>query len=164
MASLLTILLCFIVLTVVLLVQPSHAQNSPQDYVDAHNAARLRVGVPNITWDDTVAAYAQHYANLRSGDCSLVHSHGPYGENLAYGYGSGAITGVNAVNLWLEEKPYYNHNSNCCVGGECLHYTQVIWHYSIRLGCARVQCSNPGCWFVTCNYDPPGNYYGKRPY
>ncbi|KAL6211847.1 hypothetical protein ACLB2K_017078 [Fragaria x ananassa] len=143
MASLLAILLCFIVLTVVLLVQPSHAQNSPQDYVDAHNAARLRVGVPNVT---------------------LVHSYGPYGENLAYGYGSGAITGVDSVNLWLEEKPYYNHNSNCCVGGECLHYTQVIWHYSIRLGCARVQCSNPGWWFVTCNYDPPGNYYGKRPY
>ncbi|KAK9904643.1 hypothetical protein M0R45_000535 [Rubus argutus] len=28
---------------------------------------------------------------------------------------------------------------------------------------ARVQCSNLW-WFVTCNYDPPGNYIGQRPY
>ncbi|XP_050364643.1 pathogenesis-related protein 1C-like [Argentina anserina] len=165
MASRLAILLSLATLTMVLLqIRPSHAQNSPQDYVDAHNTARLRVGVPNATWGDNVAAYAQRYANSRTGDCSLVHSHGPYGENTAYGYGTSSITGADAVNLWLAEKPYYNHASNCCVGGDCLHYTQVIWHYSIRLGCARVPCSNNDGWYVICNYDPPGNYFGKRPY
>ncbi|CAI0421922.1 unnamed protein product, partial [Linum tenue] len=86
------------------------------------------VGVVNITWDATVAAYAQSYANSRVSDCNLVHSGGAYGENLAKGSGS-----------------------------------TVVWRNSVRLGCARVQCAN-GWWFVTCSYDPPGNYVGQRPY
>lgn len=141
----------------------SGAQNSPQDYLNAHNAARAQVGVANITWDNTVATYALNYANSRISDCNLVHSNGPYGENLAKG--SGSFTGVIAVNLWVNEKQYYDHNSNSCVGGgQCLHYTQVVWSNSVRLGCARVQCTNNGWWFVTCNYDPPGNYVGQSPY
>ncbi|GFY90128.1 CAP (Cysteine-rich secretory proteins, Antigen 5, and Pathogenesis-related 1 protein) superfamily protein [Actinidia rufa] len=143
------------------LVLPSHAQNSPQDYLNAHNAARAEVNVGAMTWDNTVAAYAQNYANSRINDCNLVHSGGPYGENIAKG--SGSFTGTAAVNLWVAEKPNYDINSNSCVGGECLHYTQVVWRNSVRLGCARVQCAN-GWWFVTCNYDPPGNVIGQRPF
>ncbi|KAM1760672.1 hypothetical protein ACFX12_003520 [Malus domestica] len=145
-------------------VHPSHAQNSQQDFLNAHKAARAQVNVPDIVWDNAVAAYAQNYANSRIGDCNLVHSNsnGTYGENLAKG--SGSFTGVAAVNLWVAEKPNYDYNSNSCVGGQqCLHYTQVIWKNSVKLGCARVQCTN-GWWFVTCNYSPPGNYVGQRPY
>ncbi|GJN24429.1 hypothetical protein PR202_gb12167 [Eleusine coracana subsp. coracana] len=50
------------------------AQNSPQDYVDPHNAARADVGVGPVSWDDNVAAYAQSYAQQRQGDCALQHS------------------------------------------------------------------------------------------
>ncbi|KAJ4716075.1 Pathogenesis-related protein 1 [Melia azedarach] len=145
-----------------LLIQLSRAENLPQDYLNAHNSARSQVGVANIVWNDTVAAYAQNYANSRIADCSLVHSGGPYGENLAKG--SGTFTGSAAVNLWVAEKAYYDYTSNSCTGGQqCLHYTQVVWRNSVRLGCARVQCSN-GWWFVICNYDLPGNYVGQRPY
>ncbi|CAL9022670.1 unnamed protein product [Prunus brigantina] len=155
--------LCIVLLFLTSLVlHPSHAQNSQQDYLNAHNVARKQVGIPNITWDSTVEAYAQNYANSSAADCNLVHSNGTYGENLAKG--SGSFTGTAAVNLWVAEKPNYNYTSNSCAGGQqCLHYTQVVWKNSVRLGCARVQCSN-GWWFVTCNYDPPGNYVGQRPY
>nr|GMD02701.1 pathogenesis-related protein 1A-like [Ipomoea batatas] len=71
-----------------------NAQNSPQDYLDAHNAARAAVGVGPMTWDASAAAYAQNYANIRSGDCSLTHSNSfqfGYGENLAAG--GGPLTG-----------------------------------------------------------------------
>ncbi|XP_028797677.1 pathogenesis-related leaf protein 6-like [Neltuma alba] len=154
--------LLFLFMTLPLLFQISEAQNSPQDYLNAHNVARGQVGVPNITWDDTVATYALNYVNSRTSDCNLVHSGGPYGENLAKG--SGLFTGTAAVNLWVAEKPYYNYTSNSCVGGQqCLHYTQVVWKNSVRVGCARVQCNN-GWWFVSCNYDPAGNYIGQRPY
>ncbi|KAM7470528.1 hypothetical protein LguiA_008711 [Lonicera macranthoides] len=140
----------------------SLAQNSPQDYLDAHNSARAAVGVGPLVWDNTVAAYAQNYANQRIGDCNLVHSGGPYGENLAKG--SGDFTGTAAVGLWVGERGDYDYNSNSCINGrECLHYTQVVWRNSVRLGCARVRC-NDGWWFITCNYDPPGNYVGQRPY
>ncbi|XP_045815211.1 basic form of pathogenesis-related protein 1-like [Trifolium pratense] len=145
-----------------IMVHVAQAQNSPSDYVNAHNAARSQVGVPNIVWDNTVAEFAQNYANKRK-DCQLIHSGGGgrYGENLAGS--SGDLSGTNAVKLWVDEKRNYNHGSNSCVGGECLHYTQVVWKNSKRLGCAKVRCNNGGT-FITCNYDPPGNYIGQSPY
>ena len=90
-----------------------------------------------------------------------MHSGGPFGENIAWG--SGDLKGTDAVNMWVDEKPNYDYNSNSCVGGECLHYTQVVWLNSVGLGCAKVQC-NSGGTFIGCNYDPPGNYVGEKPY
>ncbi|KAH7832879.1 hypothetical protein Vadar_001003 [Vaccinium darrowii] len=153
--------LALICLALLAILHSSHAQNTQQDYLDAHNSARSAVGVGPMTWDDEVAAFAQNYANQRAGDCALMHSGGKYGENLAEG--SGDFTGAAAVGLWVGEKSNYDYGSNSCVGGECRHYTQVVWSNSVRLGCARVQC-NSGWWFITCNYDPPGNYDGQKPY
>lgn len=154
------VLICFIFFALVF--PYSHAQNSQTDYLNAHNSARSQVGVSAITWNTTLENYAQNYANQRISDCNLVHSNGPYSENIAKG--SGSFTGTTAVNLWVGEKPYYDYNTNSCTGGkECRHYTQVVWQNSIRLGCARVLCTN-GWWFVICSYDPPGNYIGQRPY
>lgn len=156
--------LCF-TLAILALAQMCYAQNSPQDFVDAHNAARVAVNVGNIQWDDQVAAYAQQYANQRIGDCAGQHSGGPYGENIAGG-GSGGyeLSGIDAVNLWVSEKVNYDHNSNsCATNKECRHYTQVVWRDSVRLGCARVLCNSGGI-FVICNYDPPGNFIGSSPY
>ncbi|KAG8364178.1 hypothetical protein BUALT_Bualt19G0100000 [Buddleja alternifolia] len=134
--------------------------NSPQDFLDAHNKARAEVGVQPLGWNDTVANYALRYAHKRYGDCNLEHSQGPYGENLA---GGGELSAVDAVTMWVGEKSNYDYHSNSCIGGSCLHYTQVVWRDSTRLGCARVQCRNKSV-FVICSYDPPGNYIGERPY
>ncbi|KAK3434103.1 hypothetical protein EUGRSUZ_D01565 [Eucalyptus grandis] len=129
------------------LFQPTHVQNSPQDYLNSHNAARKQVGVVNMTWDNTLVAYAQSYVNQWVSDCGLVHSNGTYGENLAKG--TGTFTGTYAVSLWVVEKQNYNYNTNTCESEcDCLHYTQ---------------CNN-GWWCVVCNYDPPGNYEGELPY
>ncbi|CAO2815857.1 unnamed protein product [Amaranthus hypochondriacus] len=153
---------CLIFITLVF-AQTCFAQNSPQDYVNAHNAARSAVGVGNIQWDEGVANYARQYANQRIGDCAMRHSSGPYGENLASGSGA-FMTGTAAVQMWVNEKVNYDYNSNTCAPGKvCGHYTQVVWRDSVRVGCARVRCNN-GWYFVTCNYAPPGNYVGRRPY
>ncbi|XP_015892933.3 pathogenesis-related protein 1 [Ziziphus jujuba] len=140
-----------------------HAQDSPQDYLNAHNSARSAVGVGPLVWDDRVAAFAQDYANQRKGDCKLVHSGGPYGENLAWS--SADLSGTDAVKMWVDEKADYDYNSNSCAAGkQCGHYTQVVWRNSARVGCAKVKCDNGGGTFIGCNYDPPGNYVGQRPY
>ncbi|KAJ6302645.1 hypothetical protein OIU77_016682 [Salix suchowensis] len=139
----------------------SLAQNSQQDYLNAHNNARAQVGVGNMVWDNNVAAYASNYVQRLKGDCRLVHSGGPYGENLAGS--SGDLSGSAAVKLWVDEKPKYDYNSNSCVGGECRHYTQVVWRKSVRLGCAKARCNNGGT-IISCNYDPRGNYVNERPY
>ncbi|KAJ6670266.1 CYSTEINE-RICH SECRETORY PROTEIN-RELATED [Salix viminalis] len=139
----------------------SLAQNSQQDYLNAHNNARAQVGVGNMVWDNNVAAYANNYVQRLKGDCRLVHSGGPYGENLAGS--TGDLSGSAAVKMWVDEKPKYDYNSNSCVGGECRHYTQVVWRKSVRLGCAKARCNNGGT-IISCNYDPRGNYVNERPY
>ncbi|WMV12726.1 hypothetical protein MTR67_006111 [Solanum verrucosum] len=69
-----------------------------------------------------------------------------------------------AVKTWVDEKLWYNYILNICVSGQvCRYYTQVVWRNSVPLGCARVRCNN-GWYFITCNYDPPGNWKGQRPY
>ncbi|KAG8364181.1 hypothetical protein BUALT_Bualt19G0100300 [Buddleja alternifolia] len=121
----------------------SQTQNSPQDFLDAHNNARAQVGVQPLVWNDTVANYALQYANQRSADCNLQHSGGPYGENLAGG--SGELSAVDAVGLWVGEKSFYNYDSNSCVGGECLHYTQR----NFRIGDSKSEAADRFPKFVT---------------
>jgi len=140
----------------------AHAQNSPTDYVNAHNEARRQVGVANVVWDNTVAAFAQNYANQRK-DCKPIPSDsgGHYGENIAVN--TGYISGTKAVELWADEKPHFDNYLNKCFDGECHHFTQVVWSGSLRLGCGKVRCNNGGT-FVICNYYPPGNIPGQLPY
>ncbi|GLT27525.1 hypothetical protein SLA2020_025120 [Shorea laevis] len=153
-------LACLLVLAFV--IGLSHAQDSPKDYLSAHNAARAAVGVVPMTWNSTVATYARDYLNQHIGDCEMVHSSGPYGENLAWG--SADLSGTYAVKMWVDEKADYDYNSNSCApNAVCGHYTQVVWRNSVRLGCAKVKCNNGGT-LISCNYDPPGNYIGERPY
>ena len=75
-----------------------------------------------------------------------------------------SLNAAEAVKMWVDEEIDYDYNSNTCAPGkECRHYTQVVWRDSVRLGCARVVC-NTGGTFITCNYDPPGNFLGQKPY
>ncbi|KAE9595039.1 hypothetical protein Lal_00041183 [Lupinus albus] len=137
------------------------SQNTPQDFLEVHNQAREEVGVGPLSWNHTLQAYAQNYANERIQDCNMEHSYGPFGENLAEGYDD--MKGSDAVKFWLTEKPDYDYHSNSCVHDECGHYTQIVWRDSVHVGCARAKCDND--WvFVICSYFPPGNVEGERPY
>ncbi len=141
----------------------AQGQDVKQQFLSPHNDARDQVGVDALVWDDTVAAYAQNYANQRIADCALQHSGGQYGENIYEEIGYSDPVG-DSVMYWVNEKQYYDYSSNSCAQGqECRHYTQVVWRDSKRLGCAQAQCNN-GWTFVICNYDPPGNIVGQRPY
>lgn len=158
-------LLCVLGLILIVGSHVAQAQDSPADYVNAHNAARSVITsgkIPNIVWDNKVAAFAQNYANQRK-DCKPISSGsgGHYSNNIAVS--TRKMSGTDAVKMWVEEEPHYDHYNNSCVGGECLHYTQVVWEKSLRLGCGKVKCDNGGT-FVTCNYYPPGNIPGQLPY
>lgn len=142
----------------------SQDRNSPSDYLQLHNEARKEVGVDPLKWDLTLEAYARDYAKERSGDCDLIHSGGPYGENIYWGYGEGYNDAKAAMKYWLDEKQFYDYDNNICMfGRECLHYTQIVWKDSKRLGCASATCPDDRVFF-TCNYDPPGNIWGEWPY
>ena len=60
--------------------------------------------------------------------------------------------------------PKYTTNT-CAWGKECGHHTQVVWAETRRVGCVVHDCaSNRGATYAICNYNPPGNYEGQRPY
>ncbi|CAN6554706.1 unnamed protein product [Malus baccata var. baccata] len=119
-------------------------------FIREHNIARAEVGNGPLKWNETIAEYAQAYADKRIEDCQMEHSMGPYGENLASGDG---MTGAAATKYWVTEKEFYDYQQNKCVRDECGHYLGVIWGKTTYVGCGISKCKN-GQNYVICNYDP----------
>jgi pathogenesis-related protein 1 len=156
----------------------------------AHNAVRQRVAraesqrlggtvsIPNLIWDATVAAVAQQWAD------SLIKRNPPTGEHrkrkelqqlelgenwyLAWSEGAPDLSAKTVVESWAEEEKWYDYDENTCAPGkECLHYTQLVWSNTQRLGAGRaVRTTDDGRTYViwVCNYAPAGNIRGQRPY
>lgn len=132
-----------------------------------HNLVRLAHWELPLAWDPRLQSYAQWWAQQRRSDCALQHSfpEGGFtlGENIFWGSGPGWGPG-DAVRAWADEERWYSYARNECEAGRvCGHYTQLVWRSTRRVGCARVICES-GDVFITCNYDPVGNYVGQRPY
>ena len=145
-------------------INPQSSLSQVNQFLAPQNAARKAMGMKPLVWDEKVTKYAKWYANQRQFDCDLRHSNGPYGENIFWGSGD-EWTPEQAVMEWVLEKKWYSYGSNsCAVGEQCGHYTQVVWSTTERVGCARVVCYGGKGVFMTCNYDPPGNYVGLKPY
>ncbi|KAL0660141.1 hypothetical protein Bca4012_080726 [Brassica carinata] len=134
-----------------------------QQFLRPHNALRAKLYLPPLKWSNSLARYATRWARTRRGDCNLIHSGGPYGENLFWGSGKG-WTPKDAVVAWASERKFYDRRTyRCKANGDCLHYTQLVWKKSLRIGCATVFCMS-GDTFIICNYDPPGNIVGQPPF
>jgi len=140
-----------------------------QQLISLHNEVRADVGVRPVVWSKKLAIYAQEWANnLASTDCSLRHRprsgkwKQEYGENLFIGT-AGYYGVADAVKSWESEKIYYHgqtlNPSNYHKSG---HYTQLIWKNTEEIGCAKAQCNDD--LIVVCNYNPPGNVLGQKPY
>ncbi|CAN6272054.1 unnamed protein product [Urochloa humidicola] len=140
------------------------AQNSPQDFLYLQNGYRSAMGLGILSWNSTLAAYAESYAAERMTDCKKIPSGGPYGENIFQG--AGGTGASDAIFSWFGEKQYYNCTTNNCEGAPCGDYTQLIWANTTSVGCASVTCDSNagGGTFITCNYNPRGNVAGERPY
>lgn len=65
------------------------------------------------------------------------------------------------VRDWIAEMPAYDHNTNRC-NGVCGHYTQVVWRTTRAVGCGVGFDGDRQIW--VCEYAPPGNIAGARPY
>ncbi|QHN99395.1 hypothetical protein HN51_034546 [Arachis hypogaea] len=147
------------------------AQNSPQDYLEAHNIARAEVGVNPLLWDNELESQANTFLSKHVVDCLDRVSKSPhpmYGQNIWISRPSKSftVTGAFAVAYWVAQKQNYDYISNTCIGGNpanCFAYTQVVSKSSTYVGCARAICYNGGT-LVICYYHPPGNILGTRPY
>jgi Cysteine-rich secretory protein family len=128
--------------------------------VEWHNIYRMRHGVANVTWNDTLATYAQNYSTY----CSQSASNSPYfGENLAFG---GFTNPAHYIFLWYSEIQNYNF-SNGGFGYHTGHFTQIVWKDSVQIGCGWI---SDGCTktlgasypnYLACEYYPFGNVDGQ---
>jgi len=129
-----------------------------------HNKVRADVGVAPMKWSVTLAVYAQEWADhLAATTCKMAHrTQHKYGENLFQGT-AGYYSAVDAAKGWESEKKDYRGGvltaSNWHPAG---HYTQMVWRDTTSVGCGEAVCNKT--LIVACNYDPPGNYLGRRPY
>ncbi|XP_063274478.1 peptidase inhibitor 16 isoform X3 [Prinia subflava] len=140
--------------------------------LDEHNKYRSQVSPPakgmmKMTWDKELEALAQSYAEK----CIWDHNkeRGRRGENL---FAMAPTLELEfAVEDWNGEEKFYNLTTSTCVPGQmCGHYTQVVWSNTHQIGCGAHFCEKidgietENMHLLVCNYYPPGNVKGRKPY
>jgi len=132
-----------------------------REILNAHNAIRAGVKAPALQWSDQLAGVAQKWADTLLRQHRFSHSpDSRFGENL-FDISGAAANPSFVVRQWASESRNYDYRSNTC-RGVCGHYTQVVWRSTTRVGCAVARGGGREVW--VCNYDPPGNWLGERPY
>jgi hypothetical protein len=132
-----------------------------QAMLQAHSAVRAKVGVSPLVWSDQLAEVATDWANHLIATGRFDHRpNNRYGENL-YAISGGTASPGQVVGYWADEARGYDLRNNTCVG-VCGHYTQLVWDRTRAVGCAVAADGRRQVW--VCNYDPPGNVVGYRPY
>ncbi|MDD3814945.1 MAG: CAP domain-containing protein [Desulfocapsaceae bacterium] len=137
--------------------------------VALHNKIRAEVGVGPLRWSEELAAYAQRWADhLAISGCGIEHRprsgkwRQEYGENLFIGTASHYGT-ADAVMAWAKEKSNYRGDAiRASRFPKVGHYTQIVWRDTKQIGCGTGLCR--GNLIVVCNYNPPGNFLGQKPY
>ncbi|XP_049571736.1 peptidase inhibitor 16 isoform X1 [Orcinus orca] len=141
--------------------------------VELHNLYRSQVSPPaanmlQMRWDEELAAFAKAYAQ----QCVWGHNkeRGRRGENL-FAITDEGLDVPLAMEEWHHEREHYNLSAATCATGQmCGHYTQVVWAKTERIGCGAHFCEKlqgveeTDIHLLVCNYEPPGNVKGQRPY
>jgi len=149
------------------------------EILSVHNKWRTDVGVEEtLSYSAELANSAQAWADYlkKTNHCQMRHSkpNGKYGENLYWGsalqWTDGRkelqmITPQQVVDVWGSEKSDYDYNTNSCKHGKiCGHYTQIVWRTTKEVGCAMSVCEDSQQQVWVCQYQPPGNWVGEKPY
>lgn len=160
---------------------PAAGNDAIEDFVTAHNVVRSRHRLPPLKWSPQLAGYAQQWAEqLRQrNNCRMRHRPDKgrfaqqHGENLMWvgptRWSDGRfdlyhMTPEMVTGVWADESRNYRYRSNSCKRGKiCGHYTQIVWRDTREIGCAKAVCRDQSQVWV-CNYNPPGNWRGERPY
>lgn len=134
----------------------SNLSDNASTLLNAHNAKRaLHKDTGSLTWSSELETYAQNYADQYDCSGNLIHSGGPYGENLALGYG---VSG--SIDAWYDEISSYDFN-NPGFSENAGHFTQLVWKSSTLVGCGVKSCNNAWGDYVVCSYQSAGNVIGE---
>jgi len=145
-----------------------HLSNEPIEFsgmLEAHNVLRRQVGVSDLGWSTEVAQVAQNWANtLKEQSCEIERNPAlkDFGENIIW-FSGFSLTPQEIVDVWSEEKENFDPLTGLCAPDKvCGHYTQIVWHDTMALGCGRATCGFAEIW--VCNYSPAGNVNGEKPF
>ncbi|XP_040379706.1 pathogenesis-related protein PRB1-3-like [Oryza brachyantha] len=149
---------------------PAVPVSTSQQFLQVHNEARAAAGLPPLSWNGTLLLDAMRYAGELRRDCrarplTAWGTDGIYGRSLYKA--NGRHTGAEAAAFWAESRRWYDRGADRCTappGRCCGVYTQMVWRATTQLGCARRTCRNGVDTVAVCEYYPPGNYVGQRPY
>ncbi|XXF77776.1 CAP domain-containing protein [Myxococcaceae bacterium GXIMD 01537] len=148
-----------------------------REVLEAHNEVRAGMqpapaqALPALTWSPRAEQTAKEWAER----CSFEHNaeRGHLGENLAAATPNTWTTHQMVKEAWASEVEDYDYAANTCAEGKvCGHYTQLVWRATTGVGCAVKTCTTnspfgarfPTWQFWVCNYTPPGNVEGQKPY
>ncbi|UNI13736.1 hypothetical protein JDV02_000452 [Purpureocillium takamizusanense] len=159
---------------------PPSGGNYEEVMVYRHNIHRSNHSAPDLTWDSTLAQYAENTAKTCVFEHDMHQGDGHYGQNLASWGGSGSLTDASRMDhaaAAVSDQWYNGEMPNWQFYGmdnppsssslhDWGHFTQVVWKDATKVGCATVKCAagtvlSFNSWYTVCNYNPPGNYGGK---
>jgi pathogenesis-related protein 1 len=133
----------------------------------AHNEVRQKFNVPPLIYDDGLAATAQEWANKIAASGVLPPAHRTntsIGENVFWGTAD-QWPPKDVLEVWEAESKNYDRATNTCAPGKrCMHFTQVVWSSTTKLGCGKARSVDRRTEFFVCYYDPAGNYVGQSPF
>jgi uncharacterized protein YkwD/energy-coupling factor transporter ATP-binding protein EcfA2 len=133
------------------------------EMVTAHNEVRRKLGLPDLQWSPDLAAKAQKWADVLAATGQLK-GEGITGQNVGWTQPPGALRGTfMVVQAWADGVNNYDYDSNTCIANKkCRSYVQIVWRDTTKVGCGAAHDATYDFW--VCNYDPPGNVIGARPY
>ncbi|OYV26705.1 MAG: hypothetical protein B7X08_01000 [Acidocella sp. 20-63-7] len=145
----------------------AHAQADPGSIAEllaAHNAYRTSLNLPPLRWSNRLEAKAQNWADHLAETGQFEHSGS--GQNLAMA-SAGTQSLTQLVDLWGNERDYFTDGvfPDISTTGNWMdagHYSQMVWKTTQGVGCGFAE--NDGRDVLVCDYSPPGNVMGRRPY
>ena len=135
----------------------------PNEILAVHTQERAAVGVPPLTWSETLAASAQTWALHLATLGEFKHSPDTsYGEKIV-GYNLPVVyPHREGQSKWVEEKSKYVPGTPA--SRDTGHYTQLVVKQSTEVGCGTATGDGYPFSILVCQYLPPGNWNGKPPY
>ena len=145
--------------------QPTITPEQKTEITNYINDYRARHQSPPLTWDETIATFAQQWSFYLLSNNLFQHSGSAlYGENLAYfeGYGNDIVVLLKkAIDNWYNEITLYDFTNPGYKQGTG-HFTCLVWKSSTKFGMGfSIDPSNNNKVDITFNSEPPGNYQGQ---
>jgi pathogenesis-related protein 1 len=146
-------------------------EKEAQEFLAYHNKVRKDVEVGPVKWSNTLAKFAQEWADnlAANGDFEHRPAEGKwaqkYGENIAIDQ-----TALKGAEAWYAEIKDYKPGTAIpadITEHKAGHYTQMVWKKTTQIGAGSAvvkQGRFKGLVLTVCNYDPPGNFVGEKPY